>query len=265
MATPNPGELTEKYLEDKKIEFEIGCDQGSAAACFSLGEWHQLVNKDALKAGQIYDENCFERKSANSCFNLAMLYLGNRLVPTPPADATDAIAPLPKKDASVAAENATPPAKQPESVDPTMNIITDRLTRAALLQKRACVLGNGQACSAAAQLMLHGVGCPKDVDGAVKRYDIACERDDAQACFKLGSLLIMGEKYGVKRDPKRAAKLVEKGCDLGHPNACQVMSVMYLKGDGVEKNMKKHEHYKALTIRIVEQTGQRMGAEVVGL
>jgi TPR repeat protein len=199
-----------------------------------------------------------------------MLYLTSRLSAKAAAKEAATSSPSSSSDAAKKPEspNATTPATQslPDSVDPTMQSLPGYLERASLLHKRACDLGNGQSCSASAQLALSGVGGPKDVQGAMERYELGCERDDANACFNLGALLLTGEKkHGVKPDLERAAKLEEKGCNLGHPNACQFMAVMYLKGDGVEKDMKKHEYYKKLTISIVQQTGEKLGAEVVGL
>jgi len=43
-------EWRRKYLDEKKLEFEHGCEQsGDMDACFSLGEWHQLFGDNVAK------------------------------------------------------------------------------------------------------------------------------------------------------------------------------------------------------------------------
>jgi len=115
-----------------------------------------------------------------------------------------------------------------------------------------------------ADFKLHGFGTEKDVEGAQKLFEEACDENDPNACFKLGRTFLDGkEKHGVKRNPEKAFKYIEKACDLGHPNGCQVISVMYRKGDGVEQNDQLFEDYRKLTLDLVKQAGERMGVDVV--
>ncbi|GBG25897.1 Cytochrome c oxidase assembly factor 7-like [Hondaea fermentalgiana] len=216
--------LRQKYWDDKRVEFEQGCNQGNAGACFSLGEWYQLLQRDLTKAAEIFEETCEKKQHGNSCFSLAQLYKGRVL----------------------GKDEAEQKAKSFELTD------------------RACEYGNSQACSAIASHYLYGFGCAKDVPKAQKLFENACEENDPIACFKLGRLFLDGErKHHVPRDAPRAFTHMKKACDLGHPNGCQVLAVMYRKGDGVKKDMKLFDHYRQLTLDIVKQTGERMGAEVV--
>lgn len=217
-------ELRKKYWEDKRIEFEQGCSHGNAGSCFSLGEWHQLLKRDMKKAAEIFEETCSKRNHGNSCFSLAQMYQGG-----------------------VLGENDQ-----------------ERKAKSFELTEKACMNGNSQACASIANYYLHGFGCTKDVAKAQELFKSACDENDAGACFKLGRVYLDGEKkHQVPRDATTAFKYMKKACDLGHPNGCQVLAVMYRKGDGVEQNMQLFEDYRKLTLDIIKQTGERMGAEVV--
>lgn len=203
-----------------------GCNQNNASACYSLGEWYQLIVKDTKKAAALYDSNCTDRKHANSCFNLGLLYFSGKLKTEDE----------PKEAAAVEAFKAF---------------------------DRACQFGNSQACGHFASLKLRGLGCKKDVGGALGFLEGACKENDVQSCLKLATVLLQPEVYSIKRDPVRAHPAAQRGCDLGHPNCCQILAVMYKNGDGVEKDTEKFEAYKERTLDIIKQTGERLGVTVL--
>jgi TPR repeat protein len=64
--------------EDLREEFERECDAGNAGACFSLGEWYQVIKRDYSKAKSIFEENCKLNKNGNSCFGLGVLYAAGK-------------------------------------------------------------------------------------------------------------------------------------------------------------------------------------------
>jgi TPR repeat protein len=217
-------------------EFEDGCNNhGSPDGCFSLGEWHQLIAKNENKASEIYAENCLKRQHPSSCFNLAMLLLSKR-IPMPAALADNG------KESS------------------------DQAARRFL--KRGCDLKDGlhsQACSAYATLCLSGTGGERDVPSGVSALQKLCDApfNDARACVRLGSVFLRGESAypGVKQDKAEAFKFMKRGCEeLGHPNGCQVLAVMYSKGDGVEKNQTLAEKYQEMTKDLLKRTGEKMGS-----
>lgn len=168
----------------------------------------------------------------NSCFNLATLYYADKLK----------------------ANQLTR--------EPKLNG-KDNKERAYFFLDKACKHGNSQSCGMFASMKLKGIGCQKDVPGAINFLEKACDANDPGACLKLGTVFLKPETYGVKRDPARSFKAMDKGCSLGHPNCCQVLAVMYKKGDGVPQNNEMFEKYKKLTEDIIKQTGERMGVEVV--
>ena len=45
--------LLDQYFNAKLPEFELDCSNGNASACFSLGEWWQMVGKDQRKAASL--------------------------------------------------------------------------------------------------------------------------------------------------------------------------------------------------------------------
>lgn len=47
----------------------------------------------------------------------------------------------------------------------------------------------------------------------------------------------------IKPDLKQAFQFAIRGCELGHVYACANVSLMYKKGDGVEKNLDESKRY----------------------
>lgn len=123
---------------------------------------------------------------------------------------------------------------------------------------------HAQACSVFATLCLGGIGGPQQVDTAISLLTDLCQApyNDARACVKLGSAYIRGESAypGVAQDFQKAFHTMKRACDeLGHPNGCQALAVMYHKGDGVKQDSDKAEQYKNLTSELLEKTGEKLG------
>jgi hypothetical protein len=60
--------------EEKYVGFSVACNNDDGHGCQSLAEWYALLRGDYGKAADIYKANCAERRYANSCFNLGILY-----------------------------------------------------------------------------------------------------------------------------------------------------------------------------------------------
>ena len=56
---------------------------------------------------------------------------------------------------------------------------------------------------------------------------------------------------------KKAFEFAEKACNLGSIYACVNVSIMYKRGDGVEKNQVESEKYKKKAVEMKEQMHQR--------
>ncbi len=79
----------------------------------------------------------------------------------------------------------------------------------------ACEAGEPQACGNWGLMFEHGLGVPVDLDRALGLYDEACDGDDLQACVHLGvaTLAEDGSLAGMEKDLRRAcAKDVARGC-----------------------------------------------------
>lgn len=50
-------------------------------------------------------------------------------------------------------------------------------------------------------------------------------------------------EYLIKSDMKQAFQFAKKACELGNMFACANVSMMYKKGDGVEKNEQESKRY----------------------
>jgi len=239
-------ELKQQYFEDKFVQFREQCeDHGDAQACFSLGEWYQLIGKNMRKAFQVYDENCYRKNHGNSCFNLAALYMSSPEI---------------REDTTI------------QSLDEKINAQPDHTQRAKLLTQQACENGKSfQACSAYVKLLFQDRDETKGVeDENVKRglaiYENMCfEEKDPNSCSRLGLLYINGEKFNIPRQPEKALRAAKRGCLDGYdPKSCHILSVMHKQGDGVPKDSKKAEAYKKMTMDILNQRAQAMGAQMVG-
>ena len=232
---PNTNQgLRSDYFDRKYKEFKEGCDAGSPHACFALGEWYQLLGKDLAKAKQVYETNCAIREDPNSCFNLANLVLHHQELEL--------------------------------GQEAKAKFGHGRDAAARTMLSLACSSGqHSQACSVLATLVLSGRGGEQDTARGMALLESLCEApvNDARSCVRIGGALLR-PSFGLKRDPARAFRFVQRGCDeLGHPNACQILSVMYAKGDGVTQDSAKALHYRTKTAELVNATGEKLGTDVV--
>ncbi len=92
-------------------------------------------------------------------------------------------------------------------------------TRAGELFRDACVGGDDDACLVAASSRWHG-------DSNLSPEELlrhACDRDHAEACARLGALLL-------PRRPEDAVAALQRGCSLGAPSACTDLALAALGG-----------------------------------
>jgi TPR repeat protein len=142
----------------------------------------------------------------------------------------------------------------------------------------ACSLGDAPACGFAGRLWLDGRGVPADVvrgmgmlvracdDGVAlscmvalrwladadharrvrqgarlrARLDVehGCLVDNAEDCFRVGYASYTG-RDGFARDPKRAVEAYARGCNLGHPYACNNLGDALAYGEGVARDVRR--------------------------
>ena len=132
--------------------------------------------------------------------------------------------------------------------------------RARELFAQACSLGHTRGCD------IHGVTCLDKTDGedfveAQKSFASACSREYAPSCYRLGMMHLKGQLASDgKPDAAASYPFMKRACDFGAPPGCHTVAVMFKKGDGVEQDDRKFEHYANLTRELVKATGAKMGA-----
>lgn len=122
-----------------------------------------------------------------------------------------------------------------------------------------CFVGNIDACDLAARSYLRS---ERPSDDEVKSSEAmllkACSGENAGSCTFLGNLYLRKAK-GFAHNPSEALRLFAEGCRLKDMAGCRNASVMYFRGDGVEKNDEKAKDFKQKAIDLFElSTGQQL-------
>lgn len=105
--------------------------------------------------------------------------------------------------------------------------------------EKACRLGQGRGCWAAADLRLTSED-PRSRSEARPLLDRGCTLDHAPACVALGRELLTGT--APARDARRAARLFDRVCGGGDPSGCGPLGALFLNGDGVAVNRRLARH-----------------------
>ncbi|MFT3707715.1 MAG: tetratricopeptide repeat protein [Archangium sp.] len=103
---------------------------------------------------------------------------------------------------------------------------------------KGCDAGSGRSCNVASANLLAGNTLPKDDATGVALMEKACTLKHLPACTYFASFYDDG-KYGVKKDPAKAAVLRTTACDAGGPEACFQLGQIYDEGVGVEVDKAK--------------------------
>ena len=117
----------------------------------------------------------------------------------------------------------------------------------------ACEQGNSAACTNGS--LMHDAGklpCSDFVESA-SLLEIGCHRHDDVACCQQLSTYYISGKAGIGVDFARAFRLAEKACLGGHMYACANLAQMYKRGDGITKDLKQFEYYKARAKRLYRE------------
>jgi len=86
---------------------------------------------------------------------------------------------------------------------------------------------------------------PKSVKEEVERYKVRVEAGDPIAIYNIGNSYRNGV-YGFPRDYTKALELYHRAAELGSARACNDIAYAYVRGEGVEVDEKKAEHYYEL-------------------
>lgn len=212
-----------EYIENLGIEYRFGCyKEKKPEVCHLLGDYLEAIKRDFEKASKVYKSNCLDYKFGKSC-----LKIGNYTLVGKGRDKGDA-------------------------------------NEALKYFEKGCDLDDAGACLHAG-VILTATGpnttAIRDIPKGYNYLKKSCDKNDDMACHYLSGMYLTGvpknvadfnphnpEKnknidYLIKSDMKQAFQFAKKACELGNMFACANVSMMYKKGDGVEKNPEESKKY----------------------
>ncbi|KAG8285856.1 Cytochrome c oxidase assembly factor 7 [Homalodisca vitripennis] len=200
-------EEVKDYVKNLGTEYRFGCYQEKKPeVCHLLGDYFESIDKDHEKAWKVYQNNCDTANFAKSCFKC-----GNYL----------AIGRGGQKQ--------------------------DR-TKALEYFEKSCTHGDMNGCFRAGILSAI-ISTAKDPIRTFKQamalFEKGCEGKHHESCYHLSGVFMEGyEREKIAKDMKRCFDYTLKACDLDNMYACANLSLMYQKGDGVEKNPELAKKYR---------------------
>lgn len=205
-------EEAKEYVKNLGIEYRFGCYQeNKPEVCHLLGDYLEAIDKDFEKAGKIYKSNCDNSHFAKSCLKYANYLATGKGI---------------KKN------------EREEALE---------------YYKKGCKLDEFTACYRAGLLsvMSHNKDNAQRFKEGMGYFEKACNKSNPDACFHLSGIYMEGnDKAGVIKNMQRSFEYAMKACDLKSIYACANISVMYKRGDGVQKNIELSDKYKAKTIEL---------------
>lgn len=205
-------EDAKEYVKNLGIEYRFGCYQEKKPeVCHLLGDYLEAIEKDYEKAGKIYKSNCDNSHFAKSC-----LKYGNYL----------------------AVGKGKTKNEREEGLE---------------YYKKGCKLEEFIACYRAGLLsvMSYHKDNPQRFKEGMGLLEKACNKNNPDACFHLSSIYMSGnDKAEVVKNMQRSFEYAMKACDLKNIYACANISVMYKRGDGVQKNNELSDKYKAKALEL---------------
>jgi len=213
----NPDEVKD-YLDNLGTEYRFGCyGEKNPQACHLLADYMESVKKDFAKAFKVYKTNCVEYKYGHSCHKAAgYIYVGKGC----------------QKDPDLAYQ----------------------------FFRKGCDLKYANSCLNAGILEASPITDkryartePLDPKMASELFKRACEGDIGEGCYRYASMFIKGVEGVIQKDMEEAFKFSLKACELGDLSGCVNTSMMFARGDGVEKNPEKAEQYGRLSQQMIAQ------------
>ncbi|GBP43334.1 Cytochrome c oxidase assembly factor 7 homolog [Eumeta japonica] len=223
-------EEVKEYIENLGIEYRFGCfKEKKPQVCHLLGDYLESIKRDFEKAGKVYRSNCLDHNYGKSCLKIGNYTLIGK------------------------------------------GLLTGDAEAALPYFEKGCELGDPTSCLHAG-LLLAGAGpnfkVKKDIPRGYNYLKKSCDADDDKACQYLSGMYLVGVPrdyknfnphkpeenknvdFLIKPNPKEAFKFALKACECGNIYACANVSMMYNKGDGVEKNPELAEKYKTITLEL---------------
>jgi TPR repeat protein len=108
--------------------------------------------------------------------------------------------------------------------------------QATLYNKKACDLGEVNACSEAGFLLSYAStivqGASPNNQEALKYYNMACEDGELSVCFRLGMLFeyghsnLLADGQSMTKDPQQGRSYWRKACDKKDESACTMLQTV---------------------------------------
>jgi TPR repeat protein len=111
--------------------------------------------------------------------------------------------------------------------------------RAAEYFSMGCQKNDGKSCTLLAEIVKDGQGGAKDDQRAFEAYQRACDLRQMGACRALGSYYLSGSPGVVSQDPAKAARIFDRACKGGDAGSCFDLATLYEQGKGVRRDPKK--------------------------
>jgi len=211
-------EDVKEYVENLGTEYRFGCySEKNPKSCHLLADYLEAVKKDYAKAFKVYEINCTQYKHGHSCHKVAgYKYIGKACT---------------------------------KNADESYNYF-----------RNGCDLGYAQACLNAGILDTalktdkgyERTQPPDPVIGA-ENFKKACDGEIAEGCHRYAAMFIQGVKGLIEKNMEEAFTYSLKACELGNMMGCVNVSMMYKKGDGVEKNPAASKRYENAAHEMMSQ------------
>ncbi|XP_047510365.1 cytochrome c oxidase assembly factor 7 homolog [Pieris napi] len=216
-------EEVKEFVENLGIEYRFGCyKEKKPEVCHLLGDYLEAIKKDFEKAATVFKSNCLDYNYGKSCLKYGNYKLiGKGSNKSDPAEAL--------KYFEKGCENDDPTSCLHAgllltAISPDESVKRD-VPKGYNYLKKACDNRENMACHYLSGMYLTGV--PKNP----KEYNPHKPEKNKNIDFL------------IKPDLKQAFSFALKGCELGHIYACANVSLMYKKGDGVEKDLEQSKKY----------------------
>ncbi|XP_074040279.1 cytochrome c oxidase assembly factor 7 [Leptinotarsa decemlineata] len=224
-----------EYINNLGIEYRFGCySEKKPEVCHLLADFLESIKKDFEKAGKVYKNNCDEYKYGKSCLKYGTYSLLGR---------------------------GTKQSDFKQAYD---------------YFEKGCNLEEPDSCLNQALLLITKNDRPdikQDVIKGMRLLEKACQAKNANACYYLSGMYIVGvkndttsnitdvskadsakhEEFSVPKNMKKAFEFALEGCNLGNIYSCANLSQMYAKGEGTEKNQELAEKYKSITLEMQKE------------
>ncbi|CAG0884733.1 unnamed protein product [Cyprideis torosa] len=123
------------------------------------------------------------------------------------------------------------------------------------LLKKACLENDSRSCFTLGELKTkdNEYGVAQNAEEGMRYLEKSCNLGEGQACFHLAGLFFGSQKLKVQKNMEKAFEYSLKACEKYMIPACGNVSLMYLRGDGVQKDPQKAAEYRRMVLDYEEQ------------